>query len=204
MTASWLGRAGPAASDESDAALLSRSERDPEMFARLYDRHAPNLHRYVTRRLGYDTADDIVAETFLTAFRARRRFDPGRVDALPWLYGIAANLIGKHRRAEIRMHRAFARTGAGPAESYTDGVEARVAASGLQRTLAAALADLSAGDREVLLLVAWADLTYEQVAEALDIPVGTVRSRLHRARRKVRGRIGEHDPTTMSEDTDHE
>jgi RNA polymerase sigma factor (sigma-70 family) len=204
MTASWLGRAGPAASDESDAVLLSRSERDPEIFARLYDRHAPNLHRYVTRRLGYDTADDVVAETFLTAFRARRRFDPRRVDAGPWLYGIAANLIGKHRRAEIRMHRAFARTGVGPAESYTDGVEARVAASGLQRTLAAALADLSTGDREVLLLVAWADLTYEQVAEALDIPVGTVRSRLHRARRKVRGRIGEHDPTTMSEETDHE
>jgi RNA polymerase sigma factor (sigma-70 family) len=200
MTASWLGRAGPAADDESDAALLSRSERDPEIFARLYDRHAPNLHRYVTRRLGYDTADDIVAETFLTAFRARRRFDPGRVDAGPWLYGIAANLIGKHRRAEIRMHRAFARTGHGPAEPDTDRVEARVAASGLQRALAAALADLSTGDREVLLLVAWAELTYEQVAEALDIPVGTVRSRLHRARRKVRGRIGENDPTTISEE----
>lgn len=211
---SRLGRAGPAAGEaprageedhSCDAGLIAASWREPERFAGLYDRHAPRIHRYVTRRLGPDTADDIVAETFLIAFQRRRDYDVDRTDAVPWLYGIAANLIAKHRRAETRMHRAFARTGNGPvAESPTDRVDARVTAAGVQRSLAAALAGLSAADREVLLLVAWAELSYHQVAEALGIPVGTVRSRLHRARRTVRRELGEQDPAAIGEETDHE
>lgn len=89
-----------------DAALIERSLRDAEAFAGLYDRHAAPLHRYVARRLGDGAADDIVAETFLDAFRRRHKYDPVRRDARPWLYGIAANLIGKHSRAEVRMLRA--------------------------------------------------------------------------------------------------
>jgi RNA polymerase sigma-70 factor (ECF subfamily) len=99
------------------------------------------------------------------------------------------------------MLRAFARTGADPvAESYADRADARVSAAGVQRHLAAALAGLPAGDRDVLLLIAWADLSYEEVAVALDIPAGTVRSRLHRARRKVREALGGQDPTMISEE----
>jgi RNA polymerase sigma factor (sigma-70 family) len=184
-----------------DAALIEQSWHEPEAFAGLYDRHASHIHRYVTRRLGSGLADDVTGETFLAAFQRRRRYDTGRPDARPWLYGIAANVIGKHRRAELRMLQAFARTGADPvAESYADRADARLSAAAVQQQLAAALASLSSGDRDVLLLIAWADLSYEEVADALAIPAGTVRSRLHRARRKVREALGGQDPTMISEE----
>lgn len=175
----------------SDAAVIDESHERPEVFADLYDRHAGEIHRYVARRLGEVAAEDITAETFLAAFRARTRFDTDRASARPWLYGIAANLIGRHRRAEVRGLRALARTGVDPvAETWSDRVEDRVTAQAARTPLAAALADLSARDRHVLLLVAWADLSYVEVAEALDIPVGTVRSRLNRARKKLRSALG--------------
>ncbi|PJE98415.1 RNA polymerase subunit sigma-70 [Streptomyces carminius] len=182
----------------TDAAVIEDSGRRPETFALLYDRHAADIHRYVARRLGAGVADDVTAETFLIAFRHRARYDPERGSARPWLYGIAANLIGRHRRHEVRALRALARTGADPvADSWTDwvdGADSRVTAQAASGPLADALAGLSAGDRHVLLLVAWADLTYQEVADALGIPVGTVRSRLNRARRKVRTALGG-DPT---------
>lgn len=190
-----------------DAALIDRSLRDAEAFAGLYDRHAALLHRYVARRLGDGAADDIVADTFLDAFRRRRKYDPAMPDARPWLYGIAANLIGKHSRAEVRMLRAYSRTGTDPvltasaaSSDETARADSRLSASAVQRELAAALAALSAGDREVLLLVAWADLSYAEVAAALRIPVGTVRSRLHRARARVRDALGGYDPTSLREE----
>jgi RNA polymerase sigma factor (sigma-70 family) len=184
-----------------DAASVERSWHEPEAFAELYDRHAVPLYRYVSRRLGEPMADDVVADTFLAAFRRRQGYDLHRPDARPWLYGIAANLISKHRRAEVRMLRAYARTGADPvADGHADRIDDRVTAAAVRQDLAAALASLSAGDRDVLLLVAWADLSYEETATALQIPLGTVRSRLNRARRKVREALGGHDPTG---DTDH-
>ena len=188
-----------------DAALIERSWHEPEAFAALYDRHAAPIHRFAGRRLGDQLADDVVGETFLAAFRRRKRYDLRRADARPWLYGIAANVIGKHRRAEVRMLRAFARTGADPvAAGHADLVDSRVCAAAVQRDLAAALAALTAGDRDVLLLIAWADLSYEETAAALGIPVGTVRSRLHRARRKVREALGGQDPTSSNQELDHE
>ena len=180
----------------NDADVVAGSLEQPELFARLYDRYAPDIHRYAARRLGETAADDITADTFLTAFRIRARYDRTRPSARPWLYGIAANLIGKQRRAEVRALKALARTGHDPvAASWVEDTESRVAAQG---PLAGALAALPAGDRHVLLLVAWADLTYQEVAEALDLPVGTVRSRLNRARRKVRTALGA-DPAFVSD-----
>ncbi|MFF0206127.1 RNA polymerase sigma factor [Streptomyces sp. NPDC005017] len=174
-----------------DGDLVAQSLEEPELFARLYDRYAPDIHRYAARRLGTGPAEDITAETFLIAFRGRARYDTTRGNARPWLYGIAGNLIGKHRRAEVRALRALARTGHDPvAESWSERADERLAAGSAQLPLAGALAALSAGDRHVLLLVAWADLSYQEVAEALGIPVGTVRSRLNRARRKVRSALG--------------
>ncbi|MFI6940768.1 RNA polymerase sigma factor [Streptomyces sp. NPDC050418] len=176
---------------EGDAAVIRRSLAQPEVFAELYDRYAPDIHRYAARRLGDGHADDLTAETFLAAFRTRSRYDLGRENARPWLYGIAANLIGKQRRTEVRGLRALARTGTDPvAESWVERADSRVVAQSAHGPLAGALAGLSAGDRHVLLLVAWADLTYPEVAEALGIPLGTVRSRLNRARRKVRSALG--------------
>jgi RNA polymerase sigma-70 factor (ECF subfamily) len=189
----------------SDAALIERSWRDPEEFAGLYDRHAGVLLRYVGRRLGDGAADDIVADTFLAAFRRRHRYDLSIDDARPWLYGIAANLIGKHSRAEVRMLRAYARSGADPvlvgpcAASQLDEADSRVSSAAVRRELAAALAALPAGERDVLLMAAWADLSYAEIAAALRIPVGTVRSRLHRARTRIRTALGGFDPTAVSE-----
>ncbi|MGW1890459.1 RNA polymerase sigma factor [Streptomyces sp. NPDC002004] len=188
------------ASEESDVEVVVQSLEQPELFARLYDRYAADIHRYVARRLGIGAADDITAETFLVAFRIRSRYDMSRTSARPWLYGIAGNLIGKQRRAEVRALRALARTGHDPvaaswSETWVERTESRIAAQG---PLAGALAALPARDRHVLLLVAWADLTYQEVAEALDIPVGTVRSRLNRARQKVRTALGA-DPAFMSD-----
>lgn len=190
-----------------DAALIERSRHDPEAFAGLYDRHAARLHRYVARRLGGGAADDIVADTFLDAFRKRHRYDLTVSDARPWLYGIAANLIGKHHRAEVRMLRAYARTGADPvligipAANPADEADSRISSAAVRQDLAAALAGLARGDRDVLLMTAWADLSYAEVATALGIPVGTVRSRLHRARARIRAALGGYDPTSVREES---
>ncbi|GII33740.1 RNA polymerase sigma factor [Planotetraspora mira] len=188
----------------SDAAAIEQSWREPEVFAVLYERHAPHIIRYVARRLGDDLADDVAAETFYRAFEKRRQYDLGRPDARPWLYGIAANVMAQHHRRETRMLLAFARSGADPVArtvgSQMDGADDRVVAAGMHRSLAAALAGLSRAHREVLLLIAWADLSYEEAAQALSTSVGTVRSRLHRARRKIRAEIGDENPLSVSEE----
>ncbi|MFI7140030.1 RNA polymerase sigma factor [Streptomyces massasporeus] len=174
-----------------DAELIRASLQEPERFAALFDRHAPAIHQYVTRRLGRDAADDVTAETFLTAFRIRARFDPALAGVRPWLYGIAAKQIGRHRRQEVQALKLLARTGHDPvADSWTDSADDHLAAEAAARPLAGALARLSAGDRHVLLLFAWADFSYQEIAEALGIPVGTVRSRLNRARRMLRTQAG--------------
>ncbi|GGO54598.1 RNA polymerase sigma factor [Streptomyces lasiicapitis] len=193
---------------ESDASVIARSRDEPEVFAALFDRHADAVHRYAARRLGGEVADDLVAETFTTAFQQRHRYDPARgagADARPWLFGIATNLVSRHRRAEARRFKAMARV---PAladhdEPLADRAADRVVARAVGRELAAALAALPARHRDVLLLVAWGDLSYEEAAQALGIPVGTVRSRLHRARSKLREAWGGSNPTALREVSDH-
>jgi RNA polymerase sigma-70 factor (ECF subfamily) len=161
-----------------------------ESFAWVFDRHFREIYGYVARRVGRDVADDVAAETFLTAFRLRDRFDAAKGDRLAWLYGIATNLMRRHRRDEVRGYRAMARVEpAGVVASHDDRVVAQVHGEQLRGALASALAGLSTGDRDVLLLIALAELTYEQVADALGISYGTVCSRLNRARRKVRAAL---------------
>ena len=170
-----------------DAAVIESSWLEPERFAVLFDRHAPHIHRYLARRAGRQVADDLVAETFLTAFAKRDRYDLGYSDARPWLYGIATNLVSQHRRDEARQYRIRQGAVAEPeVPDHADRVAAGVTAQATRALLDAALAELSAGDRDVLLLIAWEQLTYQEVSRALAIPAGTVRSRLHRARTKVR------------------
>jgi RNA polymerase sigma factor (sigma-70 family) len=175
-----------------DADLIARSVGAPEAFAALFDRHATAVHRYLARRIGTGTADDLLAQTFLIAFEKRGTYDPSRADARPWLYGIATNLLRRHHREEVRLFRALSRAAADPgtAGCHAERVAERVDAGAVSRELAAALAGLKQPDRDVLLLYAWADLAYDEIARALDIPVGTVRSRLHRARVIVRGALG--------------
>ncbi|MEV0351494.1 RNA polymerase sigma factor [Nonomuraea sp. NPDC050680] len=173
----------------TDAALIEESLADPERFASLFDRYADEIHRYATRRLGqenFSTADDVTAETFLAAFRKRSRYDLSRPDAAPWLYGIASNLIAKHRRTELRKLRALARVPSHDDNPFEQRSIDRIDAQRLGPRLADALARLSSAERELLFLVTWAELSYEQAAQAFDIPVGTVRSRLSRVRAKIR------------------
>jgi RNA polymerase sigma factor (sigma-70 family) len=203
MTPQSREHADPVAdADGDDATVIQLSRHEPEHFTVLFRRHAPAIQRYVVRRLGPDAADDIVAETFLLAFRQRNSYDPARSDARPWLYGIATNLIGRHRRAEVRLYRALARTGADPVtEPFTDRVDDRVSAGHASRQLAAALARLSAKLRDTMLLAAWSDLSYEEIAVALGVPVGTVRSRLSRARSRLRQTMGDTDPSALAEES---
>ena len=195
---------GSPAADQApgpDAEIIRRSRHEPEQFAALFRRHAAEIQRYVIRRLGADAAEDVVAETFLAAFRQRHGYDLSRADARPWLYGIATNLIGRHRRAERRLYQALARTGRDPVtEPFTDRVDAIVTADSTSRRLAAALARLPAGHRDAILLVTWGELTYEQAALSLGVPVGTVRSRINRARKNLRQALGGTDPTISSEE----
>ncbi|MFC4122817.1 RNA polymerase sigma factor [Nonomuraea zeae] len=177
--------------EADDAELIRRSIDDPEQFAGVFNRYIEQIHRYAARRLGVQVADDIAAETFLTAFRCRASYDHAQPLARPWLYGIATNLIARQRRDEERFLRALSRTGAEPQpEPMADAVIGRVAAQKEDRRLAGALTLLSSADRDVLLLVALGELAYEEVAEALGIPIGTVRSRLHRARKQARAALG--------------
>lgn len=180
----------PAEEVDNDGALIEGSFRDPERFAALFDRYAVELHRYVARRLDPATADDLVSEAFLIAFRDRARFATWRTSARPWMYGIVTRLIDSHRRVEARKYRALARNGVGPNEdSHEERVTSRLAAEKETRQLGVALRRLAPRDRHVLFLHVWQELRYEDVAEALGVPVGTVRSRLNRARRKLRAEL---------------
>ncbi|MEV6876875.1 RNA polymerase sigma factor [Amycolatopsis sp. NPDC051128] len=174
-----------------DAEIITASLRQPERFAAVFDRHAPHIHRYLARRLGGQIADDLMGETFLIAFGGRDRYDPAFPSARPWLYGIATNLAGQRRREEAREYRLRAALGP-PADQdcHAERVAEQVTAQAMNDRLATALAGLARGDRDVLLLIAWEGLAYEEVASALGIPVGTVRSRLNRARKKVRAKLG--------------
>ncbi|MBB5804644.1 RNA polymerase sigma-70 factor (ECF subfamily) [Saccharothrix ecbatanensis] len=184
----------------TDAEIIDRSRHEPDAFAAIFDRHAPHIRRYLARRLGTQVADDLVAETFLAAFDKRERYDQARPDAQPWLYGIATNLVGRHRRQEARRYQARSSDQSDAAEAdHADRVAAEVTAQAMRSMLAGALGGLSDEDRDVLLLVAWEQLAYEEVAAALAIPVGTVRSRLNRARRKVRQALGGSNPTEIEE-----
>jgi RNA polymerase sigma-70 factor, ECF subfamily len=183
--------------DASDAALIGRSVGEPDCFARLFDRHATAIYRYVARRLGSDAADDLASEVFLIAFQHRGRYDQAQPDARPWLYGIATNLISRRRRDEVRFFRALARVAEHPAaEPLADRVTQRVDAEAVTGRLAAALASLPGSYRDTLLLIA-SGLSQQEAARALAVPAGTVASRLARARARLRAALTADDLALM-------
>jgi RNA polymerase sigma-70 factor (ECF subfamily) len=159
-----------------------------DRFAALFDDHAPALWRYLARQVGAAQADDLVAETFLTAWSARDDYRPERGAARAWLFGIAVNLLRRHHRVQAQQQRLSLRLSG--QDTRVDGAEDRVAERLDARTrlagLAAAIAALPDRDRDVLLLNSLAGLDTREIATALGIPEGTVRSRLHRVRRSLR------------------
>jgi RNA polymerase sigma-70 factor (ECF subfamily) len=189
--ASMLQGDRAAATEPTDAAILAASVGDPQAFTSLFERHFARIHRWLQRRVGAPLAEDLAAETFTRAFDRRARFDVAYDDARPWLFGIAANLVHDHQRAELRRLRALARVARWEAggEDVAAGAVARADAAVAGPAVAAALAALRAEERDVVLLVAWAGLDYEEVARATGVPIGTVRSRLHRARGHLRAAL---------------
>jgi RNA polymerase sigma factor (sigma-70 family) len=172
-------------SSPSDAEVIGRSLDEPEAFGLIYDRHAAIVLRFLGRRVGAGVAEGLVGELFRIAFERRKTFDASRVSALPWLYGIGSNLLRKHRRGEARRLRASARMAADEATDRRASARA-LDARMLFPLVADAIEALPDGEREALLLFAWEDLSYQSVAEALELPIGTVRSRLNRARAQLR------------------
>jgi RNA polymerase sigma factor (sigma-70 family) len=188
----------------SDAEIIRQSCGEPERFAAIFDRYYAQIHGYAARRLGQGLADDVAAETFLVAFARRERYEVTRPDARPWLYGIVSNLISRHHRAEHRRYRALARSGAHQvSEGHEEEVAIRLDAQAYRGPLAAALAGISSADRDVLLLVAWAQLTSDEAGEALGIPAGTARSRLHRARKRIRAALAQPAAQPLAQPSAH-
>lgn len=171
----------------TDSEIIRRALDQPAVFAELYDRHAGAIGRFVRRRAGADVVDDVLSETFVVAFERRAVFDLDRADALPWLYGIATTLLRKHRRVEARAWRSAVPDPTSLVAVHDhDALDAELAV----RRLRSAITRMPGRDRDTLLLYALTDLGYAGVALALDVPVGTVRSRLNRARRTLRAAAG--------------
>jgi RNA polymerase sigma-70 factor (ECF subfamily) len=179
--------------EDFDSAVIASSLEDPGAFGAIFDRHGGALLRFLARRVDPAEAEGLLGEVFRIAFERRGSFDLQREDARPWLYGIAANVVAKHRRSEARRLRATARLaaqrgfGEDPAERAVLAADARV----VWAEIADAMGGLPGPEREVLLLFAWEELSYDQIAAALGVPVGTVRSRLNRGRTRLAGLTGQ-------------
>jgi RNA polymerase sigma-70 factor, ECF subfamily len=169
----------------SDVHCLARSLKEPTAFELIFDRHFDAVYGYLHRRVGPDLADELAAETFTLAFE-RRSSCRASGSVLPWLYGIATNLVSRRQRGERRRLRAYGRSGVDRWVAYDDEAVARVDGSALRTRLACALAEMRPRERDALLLYALADLSYEEIALALEVPVGTVGTWLHRAREIAR------------------
>lgn len=172
---------------QSDAEIVRRSTRgDARAFGELFWRHNGAVHAYLARRAGRDVADDLVAEVWLRAFRSRAKFDLHHPDARPWLYGIARNVLNSHWRQLTKAPplEPIAISDPWPdLEEHLDENEQRAA-------LLRALDLLTSEEREVLLLVAWEQMSAVAIALMLDVPASTVRNRLHRARVCMRSGLG--------------
>lgn len=167
-----------------------------DAFTRMYEEHRRPIVRYLRRRLGDDAAEDAASEVFSRAFHARHDYQDQYGTPLPWLYGIATNVIAERRRAEHRRLKVLERLATQHAHSHPPPGEP----APLDPRLARALRRLTHDDRETLLLVAWGELSYEETAATLGVPVGTVRSRLSRVRRQLQDsatEVRDATPTTL-------
>ncbi|MGO4487543.1 RNA polymerase sigma factor [Microbacterium sp. 2RAF4] len=172
----------------TDSEIIQRSLQQPAAFAELFDRHARAINAFATYRIGRHGAEDVLSETFLVAFRRRADFDTDVESAAPWLLGIASRLIRRHRALEAKHWRSFAASISQQEHSSLGGLDdamSRVDAEREVQSLRTRIAALAPKDRETLLLYAWEGLTYEEIAVALAVPVGTVRSRLNRVRTRL-------------------
>jgi RNA polymerase sigma factor (sigma-70 family) len=172
---------------QPDAELVKRSLTEPRCFEELVAVHGARVHSYLYRRAP-GAADDLLGEVWLAAFEGRHRYDPDLGLVASWLFGIAHNVLLAHHRRE-RRQAGVRRFGHEVASDDWGLVDARLDAAGIASDLRIALAELPTDEREILLLVAWEQLTPTEAAQVLGIPAGTARSRLHRARARISGNV---------------
>jgi RNA polymerase sigma-70 factor (ECF subfamily) len=185
--------------ERTDGEAIAASLREPRAFGVVFERHFGVILRYLRRRLDDQPAEEAAAQTFFVAFDQRERFERGRADARPWLFGIATNVARHHRRSEVRELRAIAALGP-EASTAEDRSEGKLDAERLRAPLARCLAALPAEEADVLYLLVWAELDQPEIAAALEIPLGTVKSRLSRARRRLRTALDLPDPDATPTD----
>lgn len=177
----------PSDDEVNDGTAIERSWAVPERFGEIFDRHFVSISAFCARRVGPDLAEDIVNETFCVAFDQRRRYETRqRPNARPWLMGIAINVMRNEFRRQLREKRAVDRI---HVENHQPGNDAFVvndfAATNKIERVRIALAKLPNQELEALLLCVLEHRTYEQIAEIMQVPIGTVRSRIHRARKHL-------------------
>lgn len=175
--------------EQTDATIIERSVCAPETFGAIFDRHFTEIHGYLSRRARSDIADGLVGDVFRVAFENRSRYRTDRPCALPWLYGIAANVLRQSQRGEQRRLRLVDKLTSEAAATTTEDESTRSRARAEVAMVVDALADLPEPERDAVLLYAWEGLSYDEIATAQDVPAGTVRSRLNRARKRIRERI---------------
>jgi RNA polymerase sigma-70 factor (ECF subfamily) len=189
----------------TDAELIADSLTQPAAFQEIFQRHFDCVYRYCARRIGTQAGEDAAGEVLCRAFEHRSQYDRARPDARPWLLGIAANVVAGHLRSSGRQAAAYQRAasyllaGALVDDHAGVGVDARQEL----RVVAKALASMPTVEVETLLLYVWDELSYADIAIALDVPVGTVRSRLSRVRQRLRDELHSNAPgVTASSDKD--
>ncbi|MFJ4775816.1 RNA polymerase sigma factor [Streptomyces sp. NPDC088762] len=182
--------------DADDEELLTGSTRDPEAFEALVVRLSGVLHGYLVRRAP-DAADDLLAEVWLRAFTGRAGFDAGRGTARAWLFGVARNVLAEHWR-RIAQERPDGHRRTPDTSDPWQAVDQRLDAAALAPRLRDTLAGLPAVERDLLLLIAWEQLTPTEAADVVGVPAGTARSRLHRARGRLRDALGTTNPLHLS------
>ncbi|MEV6107237.1 sigma-70 family RNA polymerase sigma factor [Streptomyces sp. NPDC051940] len=169
---------------------------DEAAFGVLFAEHGRAVYNHCFRLTGdWSTAEDCTSVVFLEAWRLRAKVAPEGGSLLPWLLGIAHRVVHRPRRAAAR-HRALLERipEPGPLPDFADEVVGRLADQERIAAVRAVLRRLSRADREVIQLCVWAGLDYPGAAEALGVPVGTVRSRLSRARRRLQRLVEEAEP----------
>jgi RNA polymerase sigma factor (sigma-70 family) len=161
---------------------------DPSAFGALFERHARAIYNYCFRRTAdWPSAEDLTSLVFLEAWRRRETVVLESESALPWLYGVATNVLRNRRRSERRHRAALERLPRERGIDFADDVDGRLDDERRMAATLRALARLPRHEQDVVALCAWAGLSYEEAALALELPVGTVRSRLSRARARMRG-----------------
>lgn len=182
-----------AGGDRSDSEVIVASWEQPGLFAEIFERHYSAVFGFVGAAVGVDVAGDIASEVFLRGFELRRRYKPEYRNARPWLLGIASNLISDHHRKQARQYRAYQRSAGRdqPLTDFEDEAAARSDARAVSPLLIRAMASLRVEEVSVVSLFVLEDMSYKEIAETLGIPEGTVRSRLSRARRRLRNLLAD-------------